>query len=75
MNFSAELVSSHSLQSYFTTLVLQLNKLSACTKLKCGDLRAPHFSSSKYFVAGHVRCCSGGGDLRYGGNFSSKSNT
>jgi len=74
MNFNAERVSWHSLQSYFTTVVLQLNKLSPCTKLKCGDLRAPHFSSSKYFVAGHVRYFSGGADLRYGGNISSSSN-
>ena len=70
MNFNAERVSARSLQSYFTVLFLQLNKLNACTRWSMVINWRSHFSRSKYFMAGHIHWFSGGADLRYG-NFSS----
>jgi len=68
MNFNAELVSPNSLQSYFTVIFLQLNKLNTCTRCSVVTTWRSHFSLSKYFMAGHIRYFSGGG------NFSSNSN-
>jgi len=43
MNFNAERVNPNSLQSYFTVLFLQLNKLNACTRLSVMITGAPTF--------------------------------
>ena len=70
MNFNAERVSSHSLQSYFTVLFLQPNKLNACTRWSVAINWRSLFWWSKYFMAGHIRWFSGGADLRYGNSSS-----
>jgi len=52
MNFNAERVSSHSLQSYFTVLVLQL-KHKAYTRLSVAMDWHFRVMLSKYYVTGH----------------------
>ena len=70
LNFNAERVSLHSLQSCFTVLFLQLNKLNACTRWSVVINWRSHFWWWKYFMAGHIHWFSGGADLRYGNSSS-----